>query len=81
MTTLEMGEDITVILNIVTPKNIMEIKDVKIVNNTKQIRGEWQVAKDTGKEFKIITGEKTHVSGNIPEREIIRRKDLGPQKK
>lgn len=58
----------------------MEIKDVKIVNNTKQIRGERQVAKDTGKEFKIITGEKTHVSGNIPEREIIRRKDLGPQK-
>ena len=53
----------------------------KIVNNTKQIRGERQVAKDTGKEFKIITGEKTHVSGNIPEREIIRRKDLGPQKK
>ncbi|WP_278585117.1 putative toxin [Coprobacter fastidiosus] len=80
MTTLETGEDITVIPDIVTPKNIMEIKDVKIVNNTKQIRGERQVAKDTGKEFKIITGEKTHVSGNIPEREIIRRKDLGPKK-
>lgn len=31
MTTLETGEDITVIPDIVTPKNIMEIKDVKIV--------------------------------------------------
>ena len=35
---------------------------------------------ETGYDFKIITGEKTHVSSKIPsDVEIIRRSDLGPQ--
>lgn len=80
-TTLKTGEEITVIPDAVNKKNVIEIKDTKTVSNTKQIQGERQVAKDTGKELKIITGEKTHVSKNIPESEIVRRKDLGPQKK
>ena len=58
---------------------IIEIKDVKSLSNTKQIRGERQVAQGTGKDFTIITGEKTHVSGNIPTKEIRRRNDIGPQ--
>ena len=34
---------------------------------------------ETGYDFKIITGEKTHVSSKIPsDVEIIRRSDLGP---
>jgi hypothetical protein len=60
-------------------KKIIEVKDTKRVSNTKQIRGEREVAKKQGKEFKIVTGEKTHVSKKIPENEIIRRKDIGPQ--
>ena len=56
------------------------IKDAKAVYNTKQIQGEYQAAKKAGYDFKIVTGEKTHVSSNIPsDVEIIRRSDLGPQ--
>lgn len=72
-------EKVTVIPDAITDTKIIEIKDVKSLSNTKQIRGERQVAQGTGKDFTIITGEKTHVSGNIPTKEIRRRNDIGPQ--
>ena len=72
-------EKVTVIPDTITDTKIIEIKDVKSLSNTKQIRGERQVAQGTGKDFTIITGEKTHVSGNIPTKEIRRRNDIGPQ--
>lgn len=57
-----------------------EVKDTKAVYNTSQIQGEYRAAKNAGYDFKIVTGEKTHVSSNIPsDVEIIRRSDLGPQ--
>lgn len=57
-----------------------EVKDTKAVYNTSQIQGEYNAAKEAGYDFKIVTGEKTHVSSNIPsDVEIIRRSDLGPQ--
>lgn len=56
-----------------------EIKDTKKLSNTRQIRGEREVAKQQGKDFKIITGEQTKASKNIPKHEIIKRKDIGPQ--
>ena len=57
-----------------------EIKDAKAVYDTKQIQGEYNAAKEAGYEFKIVTGEKTHVSKEVQSRaEIIRRSDLGPQ--
>ncbi|WP_455586506.1 putative toxin, partial [Bacteroides sp.] len=73
------SEKVTVIPDAITDTKVIEIKDVKSLSNTKQIRGERQVAADAGKDFTIITGEKTHVSGNIPNGEIVRRKDIGPQ--
>jgi RHS repeat-associated protein len=61
-------------------KNIVaEVKDRKSVSNTAQIRGERQLAKQQGKEFKIVTGEHTKVSKTIPKKEVITRKDIGPQ--
>jgi hypothetical protein len=60
---------------------IGEVKDTKTVSNTKQIRGEREVAKQAGKDFKIITGDKTKVSKNIPAKEVVRKPYLGPQPK
>ena len=74
------GVETNIIPDAVDSKTIYEIKDTKRVSNTKQIQAERATAKDLGKEFKIVTGEKTHVSRTIPENEIIRRTDLGPQK-
>ena len=78
-TIVETNETITTIPDGITDTHVIEIKDTKKVYNSKQIRGERQYARDTGKKFIIITGEKTHVSKNIPPEEIVRRKDLGPQ--
>ena len=75
----ETNEIVTTILDVISNTKVIEIKDVKKLSNTKQIRAERQVAKDEGKNFEIITGEKTNVSKNIPKEEIIRRKDIGPQ--
>jgi RHS repeat-associated protein len=58
---------------------VAEVKDTKTVSNTKQIRGEREVAKQQNKAFKIVTGTKTKVSKNIPSHEIIRRHYLGPK--
>lgn len=74
-----MKGKVTVIPDAITNIKVIEIKDVKSLSNTKQIKGERQVAQDIGKDFTIITGEKTHVSGNIPAGEIVRRSDIGPQ--
>ena len=75
----ETNEFVNTIPDAINDTKIIEVKDVKNLYNTKQIRAERQVAKDEGKVFVIFTGEKTHVSKNIPKEEIIRRKDLGPQ--
>lgn len=52
------------------------MKDTKYVNNTIQIRGEREVAKNHNKEFIIVTGEKTHVSSKIPEKKFSEEKIL-----
>ena len=71
--------EVTVIPDAITDMKVIKIKDVKSLSNTKQIRGERQAAQDLRKDFTIITGEKTHVSKKNPDREIVRRKDIGPQ--
>lgn len=74
------GETVNIIPDAIKDGVIYEVKDAKAVYNTKQIQGEYQAAKKAGYDFKIVTGEKTHVSSNIPsDVEIIRRSDLGPQ--
>jgi Restriction endonuclease fold toxin 7 len=55
-----------------------EVKDTKTVSNTRQIRGEREVAKQEGKDLKIITGENTKVSKTIPQNEVVRKPYLGP---
>ena len=78
--TTKDGTPINVIPDAVKDGVMYEIKDAKAVYDTKQIQGEYQAAKKAGYDFKIVTGEKTHVSPNIPsDVEIIRRSDLGPQ--
>ena len=78
--TTKDGTPINVIPDAVKDGVMYEVKDAKAVYNTKQIQGEYQAAKKAGYDFKIVTGEKTHVSPNIPsDVEIIRRSDLGPQ--
>ena len=83
--TLNNGERINVIPDAVTDDRIIEIKDTKVVNFTKQIQGEIGVANELEKKFQLIIGENTHISSSFDkmiknnEIEIIRRKDLGPQ--
>ena len=74
------GKPINVIPDAVKDGVMYEIKDTKAVYNTKQIQGEYNAAKEAGYEFKIVTGEKTHVSSEVQSKaEIIRRSDLGLQ--
>ncbi len=74
------GKPINVIPDAIQDGVMYEVKDTKAVYNTSQIQGEYRAAKNAGYDFKIVTGEKTHVSSNIPsDVEIIRRSDLGPQ--
>lgn len=74
------GKSINVIPDAIKDGVMYEIKDTKAVYNTKQIQGEYNAAKEAGYEYKIVTGEKTHVSKEVQSKaEIIRRSDLGPQ--
>lgn len=67
-----------VIPDSITPSSVIEIKDVKKVFNTKQIKGEKEVAKFQKKEFKIVTGKNTYVSKNAKkDSRVERRDDLG----
>ncbi|MDC6364023.1 MULTISPECIES: DUF6443 domain-containing protein [Flavobacteriaceae] len=61
---------------------VTEIKDTKVVYDTKQIRVQREVAKSQDMEHKIITGTNTKVSQTVMEKsKVIRRDDLGPQNK
>ena len=74
------GESVNVIPDAVQDGVMYEIKDTKAVYNTKQIQGEINAAKEAECEFKIVTGEHTHISNKLPQNiEIINRPDLGPQ--
>ena len=74
------GKEVAVKPDAIDAKKVSEVKDTKTVSNTAQIRGEREVAKKQGKEFEIITGDKTKVSKTIPEKEVKRVPYLGPQK-
>ena len=75
------GKSVNVKPDAINANKVTEIKDTKTLSNTKQIRGERQVAKEQGKGFEIITGKNTKVSKNIPKKEIKRVEYLGPQNK
>lgn len=73
------GKPVSTKPDAINSKKVSEIKDTKTVSNTKQIRAQREVAKQTGKKYEVITGKNTKVSKNIPEKEIKRVKYLGPQ--
>ena len=61
-------------------KTIGEIKDVKTLNNTKQLKAEGKAAAESGKQFIIYTGPNTHVSNSVLELYEVKYLDwLGPQ--
>ena len=72
------NKEIQVIPDAIQDGTMYEIKDTKAVYNTKQIQGERNAAKELNLDYKIITGEGTHVSSKIPKDEIIKRNDIGP---
>ncbi len=66
----------------ITPNKIIEIKDVKKLANTKQLRIQRSAARDAGKTHEVITGTKTEVSESVLENKstrIFREDELGPQ--
>ena len=70
-------EVINVIPDAIQEGVMYEIKDTKVIYNTRQIQGERNAAKEMGQKYKIVTGKNTHVSHKISQDEIIRRNDLG----
>ncbi len=76
---LEDGTVKTTIPDYVNSTTIGEIKDTKVVNNTIQIRAQIELAKNTGRDYKLFVGKQTVVSKKIPDEYIIRLDWLGPQ--
>ncbi|WP_421806108.1 DUF6443 domain-containing protein [Flagellimonas sp.] len=59
---------------------VTEIKDVKKLSDSKQLRAQREVAKSQNKDHKVITGTNTKVSKTVMEQSNVRRReDLGPQ--
>ena len=75
------GKPINVKPDAIDANKVSEIKDTKTVSNTKQIRGERQVAKEQNKKFEIVTGKNTKVSKSIPKNEVKKLPYLGPKSK
>ncbi len=61
-------------------KSVVEIKNSRRVDNTRQIQTQRQYAKDTGRKHIIYTGRNSKVSGAVPElpTRVIRRTYLNP---
>ena len=59
---------------------IGEIKDVKNLSNTQQLRIQRDAAVQAGKNHVVVTGTNTNVTPNVakPPTRVIRRDDLGP---
>jgi RHS repeat-associated protein len=60
---------------------IGEIKDVKNLSNTQQLRIQRDAAVQTGRDHAVFTGTNTNVRQNVttPPTKVIRRDDLGPK--
>lgn len=66
----------------ITDNAIIEIKDVKYLSDTKQLRIQKEAARAAGKEHLTYTGKKTNVSKSMrktQETTIKKTKELGPQ--
>jgi hypothetical protein len=73
------GKDVTTIPDSMDDA-VTEIKDVKTLSDSKQLRAQREVAKQQGKEHVVVTGSNTHVTKTVQEKsKVKRREDLGPQ--
>jgi RHS repeat-associated protein len=63
-----------------TKTTVGEIKDVKQLSNTQQLRIQREAAQQSGREHVVVTGTKTNVTPNVqkPPTKVVRRDDLGP---
>lgn len=77
-----VGKEGKSIPDALTASTSLEVKDSAVVNRTKQIRIQTDVAKASERESVLVTGTKTQVSGPAQQSfdKVIRRVDLGPQK-
>ena len=66
----------------ITQNAVGDIKDVKVLSNSSQMKIQREAAVQANKDHVIVTGTHTHVSGpvQVPPQKIIRRNDLGPKK-
>ena len=79
--TLDNGTVKTTIPDFNNATTIGEIKDVKHLSNTSQIRAEAKAATESGKNFVIYTGPKTQPSNSVKQLYDLKFLDwLGPQK-
>jgi RHS repeat-associated protein len=63
-----------------TNTTVGEIKDVKTMSNTKQLRIQKEAAADSGRQHQLHTGTNTKVTPNAENgTTVVRRPDLGPQ--
>jgi hypothetical protein len=64
-----------------TSSTVGEIKDVKQLSNTQQIRIQRDAAQQSGREHVVVTGTNTNVAPTVqkPPTRVIRRDDLGPK--
>jgi RHS repeat-associated protein len=59
---------------------VTEIKDVKTLSDSKQLRAQRQVANSQGKKHVVITGTNTKVSKTVTKNSTVKRRDdIGPQ--
>ena len=63
-----------------TSTTVGEIKDVRQLSNTQQLRIQRDAAQQTGREHMVITGKHTQVTPSVekPPTKVVRRDDLGP---
>ena len=73
------GKPVSTKPDAIDSKKITEIKDVKKLYNTKQIRAQRELAKQQGKKYEVLTGKETKVSKTFHQGEVKKRKYLGPQ--
>ena len=64
------GEAVNVIPDAINETAIIEIKNVRYLSRTKQIQGEFNAAKDTGKSFELYVREGTQLSGPLKNLEM-----------
>jgi RHS repeat-associated protein len=76
------GSEGNSIPDFVNSKQVGDIKDTKVVTDSKQLRIQREAGANQNKEHVVVTGTNTKVSTTVKTKStVVRRDDLGPQKK